>query len=317
MSGLNHEPVPVPGQTAAPHREGTVLVMGEALTDLVPATDGTLRPQPGGAPANVATHLARLGVRTAFAGTLGDDDFGRRSEHRLRTAGVELDLCARSSLPTALAVADPSPEGTRYHFHLQNTATFELTDFTDQLGDFHAVYIGGLAAVVPPASEAVLAAARAAARHSVLAVDPNVRTDRTLDPASSLRRLRELCALGHIVKVSDEDARQLWPGDTPETPCRKLAAEGRLVLLTRGAQGSSAFLPGDIHVSVPAVPVTVASTIGAGDAFMAAVLARLVGSGALRGDGPAVLTAVQAGEALQYAASVAAAVCGRAGVDVE
>ncbi|MFF3838739.1 PfkB family carbohydrate kinase [Streptomyces sp. NPDC001930] len=293
-------------------RADAVLVMGEALTDLVPDEDGTLRPRPGGAPANVASRLARLGVRTAFAGTLGDDGFGRRNEDRLRTAGVELDLCGRSSLPTALAVADPGPEGTRYDFHLRDTATFELSDVSDQLERFSVVYAGGLAAVVPPASEVVLATARAAADRSVLAVDPNVRTDRTLDPESSLRRLRELCALGHIVKVSDEDARRLWPGDTPEAPCRKLAAEGRLVLLTRGADGSSAFLPGDVHVSVPAVPVVVTSTIGAGDAFMAAVLAHLVRSGVLRGGGPAALTAAQAEEALRYAAAVAADVCGRA-----
>ncbi|MFD3941820.1 carbohydrate kinase [Streptomyces sp. NPDC058579] len=293
-------------------REDAVLVMGEALTDLVPEENGTLRPQPGGAPANVAAQLARLGVRTAFAGTLGEDDFGRRNERRLRGFGVELDLCGRSGRPTALAVADPSEEGTRYHFHLRDTATFELPDVVGRLRDFSAVYVGGLAAVVPPAADVVLATARAAARHSMLAVDPNVRTDRTLDPESSLRRLRELCALAHVVKVSDEDARLLWPGDAPEVPCRKLAAEGRLVLLTRGARGSSAFLPGDVHVSVPAVPVTVTSTIGAGDAFMAAVLAVLVRGGALRGGGPAAMTAAQAREALEYAASVAADVLGRA-----
>ncbi|MFD3993259.1 carbohydrate kinase [Streptomyces sp. NPDC058583] len=291
-------------------REDAVLVMGEALTDLVPEEDGALRPRPGGAPANVAAQLARLGVRTVFAGTLGDDGFGRRNEDRLRAAGVELDLCGRSSLPTALAVADPGPEGTRYDFHLRDTATFELPDVAERLGGFPVVYVGGLAAVVPPAADVVLATAQAAARHSVLAVDPNVRTDRTLDPESGLRRLRELCALAHVVKVSDEDARRLWPGDAPEAPCRKLAAEGRLVLLTRGADGSSAFLPGDVHVSVPAVPVTVTSTIGAGDAFMAAFLAVLVRSGVLRGDGPATMTAAQAREALEYAASVAADVLG-------
>ncbi|MFD4322954.1 carbohydrate kinase [Streptomyces sp. NPDC058548] len=291
-------------------REDAVLVMGEALTDLVPEEDGALRPRPGGAPANVAAQLARLGVRTVFAGTLGDDGFGRRNEDRLRAAGVELDLCGRSSLPTALAVADPGPEGTRYDFHLRDTATFELPDVAERLGGFPVVYVGGLAAVVPPAADVVLATAQAAARHSVLAVDPNVRTDRTLDPESGLRRLRELCALAHVVKVSDEDARRLWPGDAPEAPCRKLAAEGRLVLLTRGADGSSALLPGDVHVSVPAVPVTVTSTIGAGDAFMAAFLAVLVRSGVLRGDGPATMTAAQAREALEYAASVAASVLG-------
>ncbi|MFJ3903980.1 PfkB family carbohydrate kinase [Streptomyces sp. NPDC090025] len=287
--------------------EAPVLVVGEALTDLVPEPGGALLPRPGGAPANVAVRLARLGVRTVFAGTFGDDAFGRANERRLRSSGVELGRCGHSPRPTALAVADPAPDGTRYHFHLQDTATFALGSVEVRPGDFSAVYAGGLAAVVAPARAGVLATARAAARHSVLVVDPNVRADRTLDPASGPRRLRELCVLGHVVKVSDEDAALLWPGDPPETSCRALAAGGRLVLLTRGARGSTAFLPGGSQVSVPAVPVAVADTIGAGDAFTAAALAALLREGTLRTGGAAAVTAHGAREALEQAARVAAA----------
>ncbi|MFF2503502.1 PfkB family carbohydrate kinase [Streptomyces sp. NPDC058067] len=96
------------------HRQVRVLVMGEALTDLVPAGHGSpaLLPRPGGGPADVAVRLARSGVRTTFAGTVGTDAFGRQAEDRLVAAGVELDLCERSSRPTALAVATSSKEGT-------------------------------------------------------------------------------------------------------------------------------------------------------------------------------------------------------------
>ncbi|MDT9690064.1 PfkB family carbohydrate kinase [Streptomyces sp. P9(2023)] len=286
--------------------------MGEALVDLVPAEDGGLRPRPGGAAANVATELARLGARTAFAGALGTDSFGRLIERRLRSAGVELDLCERLALPTALAVADPGGQESGYHFHHQDTATFQLRSRVAEVGGVRAVYVGGLAAVVPPAAEAVLATAVAAGRDAVLAVDPNVRVDRTLDPAGSLHRLRELCALADIVKVSDEDACLLWPSaDIPEKSCRKLAAEGRLVLLTRGARGSTVFLADGAEVSVPAKPVTVTNTIGAGDAFMAAVLARLDDTGALDGEGPGTLSIASAQELLRYASSVAAEVCRR------
>ncbi|WP_257138078.1 PfkB family carbohydrate kinase, partial [Streptomyces sp. b84] len=133
----------------AAHR-GSVLVLGEALVDLVPADGdaGVRTAQPGGAPANVAVGLARLGGRPSFVGGLGDDAFAAGVEAWLTGAGVDLSLSARCSLPTALAVADPGDHGTTYRFHLGDTATFELPDRAAEVARFGAVYVGGLAAVV-------------------------------------------------------------------------------------------------------------------------------------------------------------------------
>lgn len=299
---------------------GAVLVMGEALIDLVPSgqgpgPDGAARfgAQPGGAPANVAAGLARLGTPSWFAGALGSDGFARTIERRLLSAGAELGLCARAELPTALAVADPGPDGTGYHFHLQDTATFRIAERAADVRRFGAVYVGGLAAVVPPAAEAVAATARAAAERSVLVVDPNVREDRTLDAELGAHRLRELCALARVVKASDEDVSRLWPGTAPDLTCRRLAREGRLVVLTRGARGSSAYLRAGEPVSVPSVPVEVVNTIGAGDAFMAAVLSWLSAEGALA-DAPD-LSADRAGAMLDFASGVAASVVSQEGTE--
>lgn len=290
---------------------GAVLVLGEALIDLVPAPGepGTYRAQPGGAPANVADGLARLGTPSWFAGALGDDAFARTLEQRLVSAGVRLDLCARSPLPTALAVADPGPDGTGYHFHLRDTATFRIPAHATDVGLFGAVYVGGLAAVVEPAATAVAATAAAAAEHSVLVVDPNVREDRGIDRASSLGMLRELCQLAQVVKASDEDVAALWPAADPDETCRELAAEGRLVVLTRGAEGSTAYTGSGEPVSVPAVRVDVVNTIGAGDAFMAALLSRLAAGGA-------VPTGEAARPMLEFAAEAAASVVSVSGTGI-
>ncbi|WP_327233167.1 PfkB family carbohydrate kinase [Streptomyces sp. NBC_01317] len=292
---------------------GAVLVMGEALIDLVPSPDDRLtqHAQPGGAPANVAAGLAALSTPSWFAGTLGGDGFARAIEGRLVSAGTELGLCGRSELPTALAVADPGPDGTGYHFHLQDTATFRIAERASEAGEFGAVYVGGLAAVVSPAAEAVAATARAAAERSVLVVDPNVREDRTLDAGSGARRLRELCALAGIVKASDEDVLRLWPGADPGETCRRLAREGRLVVLTRGARGATAYTRAGEPVTVPAVPVEVVNTIGAGDAFMAAVLNWLAGEGAFARAGE--LSPAGAAEMLGFASRVAASVVAQEG----
>lgn len=296
---------------------GAVLVMGEALIDLVPSADDPLthRAQPGGAPANVAAGLARLGTPSWYAGALGGDGFARIIEERLVSAGAELGLCARSPLPTALAVADPGPEGTSYHFHLQDTATFRMADRGADAGRFGAVYVGGLAAVVDPAADAVAATARAGAERSVLVVDPNVREDRTLDPELGARRLRDLCSLAHVIKASDEDLVRLWPGTDPDGTCRALAGEGRLVVLTRGSRGSTAYARSGEPVSVPAVPVEVVNTIGAGDAFMAGVLSWLSASGTLRDGGAAQLPRAGAQAMLSFASRVAASVVAQSGTE--
>ncbi|OCC12483.1 PfkB family carbohydrate kinase [Streptomyces sp. PTY087I2] len=292
---------------------GPVLVLGEALVDLVPAgDDAAVRvAQPGGAPANVAVGLARLGGRPSFVGGLGDDAFADDIEAWLTGAGVDLSLSARSPLPTALAVADPGVHGNTYRFHLGDTATFALPDRAAEVTRFGAVYAGGLAAVVGPAAEVVAATARAAARGGVLAVDPNVREDRTLDPVRSVERLRELCALARVVKASDEDLVRLWPDAEPEASCRRLAAQGRLVVLTRGARGAVAYVQDAPAISVPARPVRVVNTIGAGDAFMAGVLTWLGAETGWRTE----LSGEEAQAMLEYAAATAASVCARAGTE--
>ncbi|MEV4970809.1 PfkB family carbohydrate kinase [Streptomyces scopuliridis] len=298
-------------------RSGAVLVMGEALIDLVPVPDEPelYRAQPGGAPANVAAGLARLATPSWFAGALGGDGFARMIEQRLVSAGTELGLCARSELPTTLAVADPGPDGTSYHFHLQDTATFRLPDHSAVVDRFAAVYVGGVAAVVEPAAGAVAATARAGAERSLLVVDPNVREDRTIDPEPSARRLRELCELAQVVKASDEDLARLWPDTDPDETCRRLAGEGRLVILTRGAKGSTAYAGSAEPVSVPAVPVEVVNTIGAGDAFMAGVLTWLSADGAHREGGVAGLSRDRLEEMLVLASRVAASVVAQTGTE--
>lgn len=290
-----------------------VLVLGEALIDLVPvAGEPDVRcAQPGGAPANVAVGLARLGRQAVFAGALGGDGFARTIERRLTDAGVDLSLCARSALPTALAVADPGETGTGYHFHVQDTATFQLPDHSADIAHFGAVYVGGLAGVVDPAAQTVASTAQAAARRSLLVVDPNVREDRTFDPGRGPALLRELCDLAHVVKASDEDLARLWPDTTPDDSCRRLADEGRLVVLTRGAQGAVAYPPDGPPVSVPAVPVEVVNTIGAGDAFMAGVLAWL----GTVGGWERTLSPERAEAMLEYASRVAASVVTQTGTE--
>ncbi|MYV54387.1 PfkB family carbohydrate kinase, partial [Streptomyces sp. SID3212] len=124
-------------------------------------------------------------------------------------------------------------------------------------------------------------------------------------------RLRELCGLAGIVKASDEDVLRLWPGADPGETCRRLAGEGRLVVLTRGSRGATAYTRAGEPVTVPAVQVEVVNTIGAGDAFMAAVLNWLSREGEFARAGE--LSPAGAAEMLGFASRVAASVVAQEG----
>ncbi|WP_329167458.1 PfkB family carbohydrate kinase (plasmid) [Streptomyces sp. NBC_01717] len=296
---------------------GDILVLGEALVDLVPVLEQAvgeptlLHVQPGGGPANVAVGLGRLGMSPTLAGGLGEDAFARMLEERLDSAGVDLSLCVRSGLPTALAVSDSDGAGASYNCHFKETASFQLPDLRPTLSRFEAVYVGGLAAVVDPAARVVAATARAAARTSLLVVDPNVREFGMLEPVVCRGLLRGLVSLAHVVKASDEDLVRLWPGRDPEAIARTLARAGRLIVMTRGAHGSTAFTADAEPFSVGAAPMDVLNTIGAGDAFTAGMLSWLGTTGIRLGRSAAALTAREAEAMLNFASETAASVCGQ------
>lgn len=264
----------VPSPAADP---GSVLVLGEALVDLVPTGGdaGIRAARPGGAPGYVAVGLARLGLRPSFVGGLGDDAFAESVEAWLVGAGVDLSLSGRSPLPTALAMADPGDHGNRYRFHLRDTASFELPDLTAEAARFGAVYVGGLAAVVAPAAVSWPPPRGWPPARGSSWWTPMCARTAPWPPGRSLGRLRELCFLAQVVKASDEDLARLWPDAAPEASCRALAGEGRLVVMTRGPEGATAYVHDAPAVSVPAVRVRVVNTIGAGDAFMTGILTRL------------------------------------------
>ncbi|MEQ1738170.1 MAG: PfkB family carbohydrate kinase, partial [Rhodoglobus sp.] len=110
---------------------------------------------------------------------------------------------------------------------------------------------------------------------TTISFDPNVRPQLMGDPEDARVRVERLIALADVVKASDEDIAWLYPDSTvAETLERWLALGPALVVATRGAHGADALAAsGPMHI--PAPPTQVADTIGAGDSFMAGLLAAL------------------------------------------
>jgi fructokinase len=298
---------------AAPGADGRTLVVGEAVADVVRPLHGPGATHPGGSPANVAYGLAVLGRPVTLLTELGDDEHGDLLRRHLSRAGVEV-LVAPGAGRTASAVARLGPDGAAtYEFAI----SWSLAHGAPPVPAAH-VHTGSIAAFMPPGADAVPALLAAARATGTTSLDPNIRPGLLGDHADAVRRLAGLAAAADVIKASDEDLAWLYPGADPLDAARRWVDGGTgLVVVTRGARGALAVTAAE-HWEVPPVRVPVADTVGAGDAFMAALLHGLHGAGLLGPGGRAVLGAAPAGVlagVLTTAAVAAAITVSRPGAD--
>jgi len=292
---------------------GPVVVAGEALIDLVPRPDGALAPFVGGGPFNTARALGRLGQPAAFVGSVSRDPFGRQIAEALAAEGVQLHAGLRTDRPTSLAMAALDAEGrASYRFYFEGTSAGALEPAV-ALGALPervaALHVGSLGLVLEPLARAVEALVERLAGKTLVMVDPNVRPSLIQDRAAHAARLQRVVSRADVVKVSDDDLRTLLPELPPQEAARALLDQGpKLVLLTLGAKGAVAF--GTFGSQAVAAPqVTVVDTIGAGDIFSGAWLARWLELGRPPSDRDAVL------DATGFACRAAALSCARAGAE--
>jgi fructokinase len=293
-----------------------IVVCGEALIDVIHNRDGTQRNAPGGGPFNTARALARLGVPTAFLGRLSNDAFGRELADLLVSDGASLELSSIGSEPTTIAVAEVDSAGlAEYEFLVEGTAAPNLTlDMVPKRlsPDVRAIHLGTLGLVLQPMASTLVELVHRERDGRVVMVDPNIRLGLASE-GEYRERLREMISQSTITKASNADLAWLYPdksyGDAAD---RILEEGGRLVVVTLGAQGAFAAHRG-FHVAVDAVKVEVVDTIGAGDAFGAALLAWLHDHDAIEPD--LYLEKAEVKDALEFACLAAALTCARAGAD--
>ncbi|MBV9831767.1 MAG: carbohydrate kinase [Marmoricola sp.] len=284
--------------------------MGESLVDVVVDADGDTEETPGGSPLNVAVGLARLDVPATLITQVGLDERGGMVVHHVEASGVEIVAAPPSSGRTSTAIARLDAAGlARYEFDLEWSLPRQ------ELPPCRALHVGSLGTAIEPGRESVLdLVAQAVDRELFVSFDANLRESFVEDAELTWGQVRSLGARCTLVKLSDEDADLLAPGTDPDEVARTLLAGERteLVLLTRGAQGATAFTPAET-VSVTPRRVEVVDTVGAGDAFMAATLAQLADGDSFR-DG--LDTSAAALERLACAAvEVAAITCERRGAN--
>lgn len=303
-----------------------ILVCGEALIDLFVGERGAggalaATAVAGGSPFNVAVGLARLGAPAGFFGGLSGDAFGAFLAARLRADGVYTTLAKRSAKPTPLVVVSPDAAGhPSYTFHAHDCADSDVaeSDLPPSLGpDVEALAIGSWPMVAEPVGRALLALAEREAASRVVSLDPNLRPSMVGDLALWRARFERFVRTAAIIKVSEEDLQIAYGPNTGAEGLARgwLGSGASLVVLTRGPDGATAFHPSGV-VREPGRPVAVADTVGAGDTFHAALLARLRQRGRLRRDALAALDEATIRDTLRYAVAASAITCTRRGADL-
>jgi fructokinase len=294
--------------------QNDVLVVGEALIDIVHAADGTTVEHPGGSAANVAVALARLGRPVRFATAWADDERGAVLAAHLAAAGVELATDPHVLARTATAAATLGADGA---------ATYDF-DLEWRLGEVPAepaplvVHACSLGAVLEPGADDVVALVERLRSVATISYDVNARPAITGTGPDVVALVERMAARSDIVKASDEDLAHLYPALPLAVAAAGLRALGpAAVVVTRGGDGATWFGAGD-PVEVASLPVAVADTIGAGDTFGAAVVDALWERGRLGAGAREELRDLPAEEiaaVLAHAARAAAVTVSRPGAD--
>lgn len=300
-----------------------ILCCGEALIDMIPAreTPGSALPafsaHPGGAVFNTAIALGRLGEETGLLTGLSTDMFGQQLEAALAGSHVDSALAVRSARPTTLAFVQLNNGQARYSFFDENSAGRMLApaDMPALDAAVSALFFGGISLACEPGAEAYAALLEREAAGRAVMLDPNIRPGFISDETRYRDRLDRMIARTDILKLSDEDLDWLVPGPHPlAEKAAMLQAKGpAMVIVTRGAEGATAYLENERAVSAAAAPAVVADTVGAGDTFNAGVLARLSQLGLLGKQALRSLPGTAVEDALAYGCAAAAVTVSRAG----
>ncbi len=286
-----------------------VLVVGEALIDVVQRPDGTTVEHAGGSAANVAVALARLGRPVQLLTAYGDDEHGAALARHLNQSAVGIAGDPHAIDHTATARATLADDGSA-------TYTFDIEWRLNPLPDLVpvAVHACSIGAVLEPGATDVRRLLEQLRPHATVSYDVNARPAVTGVGPDVVRAVEDVVVLSDLVKASDEDLHTLYPGEPLDHAAERLLGLGpEVVVVTRGRHGSTWYAESG-RVDVPAAEAEVADTIGAGDTFGAAILDALGDIDALGGR----LTGLERDEVefvLRHAASAAAITVSRPGAD--
>ncbi|KAF1879147.1 hypothetical protein Lal_00047819 [Lupinus albus] len=266
--------------------EPLIITFGEMLIDFVPDTAGVSLAEstafikaPGGAPANVACAIAKLGSNAAFIGKVGDDEFGRMlidilRENKVNTDGVCFDMGAR----TALAFVTLRKDGEReFMFYRNPSADMLLKESELNMGlikKANIFHYGSISLISEPCRSAHLAAMKSAREAgALLSYDANLRLPLWPSDEACRSGIKSIWFDADFIKVSDNEVQFLTQGDPEkeEVVMSLWHDKLKMLLVTDGEKGCRYFSK-NFKGRVTGFSVKVVDTTGAGDSFVGAIL---------------------------------------------
>jgi len=298
-----------------------ILVGGENLMDMIQIDNqnenAIFEAVPGGSPYNLAMAAGRQGVKVGYVTPISKDTNGEQLAQNLLNSNVSL-LGPRVTAPTSLAMVHIEDAIPSYSFYREETAERLVTldslskNLTSEVSIFH---IGSLA--LTGGEDALVweeFVKRTRENNIKVSLDPNVRPSLIAEPDVYRKRIKNLMTEVDILKLSDEDLLWLFNDSGDEASALaelEIGARAEILIVTKGSKGSVIFHGKKWH-ELPSHPVEkLSDTVGAGDTFMASVLAWVMKKEKL--NELALLELNEKKELLNYAAKAAALNCEKQG----
>ncbi|KAK2371165.1 pfkB carbohydrate kinase family protein [Trifolium repens] len=279
---------------------GLIVSFGEMLIDFVPTASGVSLAEapgflkaPGGAPANVAIAITRLGGKSAFVGKLGDDEFGHMlagilKENGVKDEGITFDEGAR----TALAFVTLRADGEREFMFYRNPSADMLLKpeelNLELIRSAKVFHYGSISLIVEPCRSAHLKALEVAKEAGcLLSYDPNLRLPLWPSADEARKQILSIWEKADLIKVSDNELEFLTGSDKIDdaTALTLWHPNLKLLLVTLGEHGARYYTK-NFHGTVEAFHVNTVDTTGAGDSFVGALLAKIVDDQSILEDEP-------------------------------
>lgn len=266
-----------------------VITFGELLIDFVPTISNVslldapaFKKAPGGAPANVAVGLSRLGIATGFIGKVGDDAFGRFLARTLSENDVDISaLCFSDKARTALAFVSLGAGGEREFMFYRHPSADMLYTPQEVDGEYirtaKIFHHGSISLISEPSRSATFEAIKIARQGGLLiSYDPNLRINLWPDENSARQGLLSVWDQADIIKVSEEELDFLSGYENTSQAAEALWHDRlKLLLVTRGKKGCT-YITKEFQGDVPGFRVEPVDTTGAGDGFVAGMLMGLL-----------------------------------------
>ncbi|WP_039985154.1 aminoimidazole riboside kinase [Vibrio owensii] len=256
-----------------------IWVTGDAVVDLIPDTESTYLKCPGGAPANVAVAISRLGGNSAFFGRVGQDPLGRFMKATLAQEQVNTDyMLLDEAQRTSTVIVDLDDSGERsFTFMVKPSADqFLIPADIPEFAQGEWLHVCSIALANEPSRSSTLKAMQdIKAAGGFVSFDPNLREEVWANPEELKPVVRQAIELADVVKFSDDELLFLTNTDSLEAGLEAIKAfNNTLVLITQGAKGALVVFEGEQKL-IAGQAIKPVDTTGAGDAFVGGLLARL------------------------------------------